>query len=122
MAPLRAQISHLFETEKTARKVSYWYGARSKQEIYYDHYFARLAGEHGNFNFHLALSEPLEEDAWTGHTGFIHDIVRENYLENHPNLKSVEFYLCGPPMMIKACTKMLEKLGVGPSQIAYDEF
>ena len=122
MAPLRAHLSHLFETEKTARKVSYWYGARSKQEIFYAQYFERLAAEHGNFNFHLALSEPLEQDAWTGHVGLIHEVVRERYLHNHPNLLAVEFYLCGPPQMIRACTRMLVELGVRSGQIAIDEF
>ena len=122
MAPLRAHIAQLFENDKTARKVSFWYGARSKQEIFYDDYFKALADAHHNFDFHLALSDPLEEDEWTGHTGFIHEVVLVNYLENHPNPKAVEYYLCGPPMMIKACTKMLTALGVTPDQIAYDEF
>ena len=122
MAPLRAHIAHLFETEHTARKVSYWYGARSKQEIFYADYFEKLAAEHHNFDFQLALSDPLDEDNWTGHTGFIHEAVLINYLENHPNPKAVEFYLCGPPMMIKACTKMLAQLGISDEQIAFDEF
>ena len=122
MAPLRSHISHLFETEKTARKVSYWYGARSKQELFYQDYFEGLAGVHGNFAFHLALSAPLPEDNWTGHTGFIHDVVLDSSLKSHPHPQAVEFYLCGPPMMIKACTKMLAELGVASHQIAYDEF
>jgi len=122
MAPLRAHISHLFETEKTARKVGFWYGARSKQELYYQEYFAKLAAEHSNFSFHPALSSPLPEDAWDGLGGFIHEVVYGHYLESHPNLKSVEFYLCGPPQMIKACTKMLADLGVSDDQIAFDEF
>jgi MocE subfamily Rieske [2Fe-2S] domain protein len=122
MAPLRAHISHLFENLLTSRKVSYWYGARSKQEIYYENYFRQLEADHENFKFHLALSEPLDEDNWTGDTGFIHEVVLINYLETHPNPKAVEFYLCGPPMMIKACTKMLKSLGVSNDQIAFDEF
>ncbi len=122
MAPLRAHLSHLFETEKTSRRVSYWYGARSKQEIFYQEYFEKLAAEHANFNFQLALSSPLEEDAWHGHIGFIHEVVLENYLAQHEHPTAIEFYLCGPPMMIKACVKMLTGLGVAPSQIAYDEF
>lgn len=122
MAPLRAHLSHLFETEKTARRVSFWYGARSRQEIFYDDYFAALAARHPNFSFHLALSAPLPEDAWTGHVGFIHDVVLEKSLRAHPNPRAVEFYLCGPPMMIKACTRMLSDLGVPAHQIAYDEF
>jgi Na+-transporting NADH:ubiquinone oxidoreductase subunit F len=122
MAPLRAHLSHLFETEHTARKVSYWYGARSRQEIFYEDLFEGLARAHSNFAFHLALSSPLPEDNWIGHTGFIHEVVLENYLSTHPNPKAVEYYLCGPPMMIKACVKMLEELGVPASQIASDEF
>jgi Na+-transporting NADH:ubiquinone oxidoreductase subunit F len=122
MAPLRAHIEHHFENDKTARKVSYWYGARTKQEVFYEAYFQSLADEHENFKFNLALSEPLEEDQWPGLTGFIHEVVLINYLENHPNVKAVEFYLCGPPMMISACMAMLKTQGVDDEQIAYDEF
>ena len=122
MAPLRAHLSHLLETQRTARKVSFWYGARSRQEIFYDAYFRGLAEKYSNFNFHLALSAPLETDEWPGHTGFIHDVVFEQHLEDHPNPAAAEYYLCGPPMMIKACTRMLSALGVPDSQIAYDEF
>lgn len=122
MAPIRAHIAHLFENEATKRKVSYWYGARSKQEIFYKEYFQNIANKHPNFNFNLALSEPLEEDNWTGITGFIHQVVFENYLQNHINIHSIEFYLCGPPMMIKACSEMLAHLGVKNEQIAFDEF
>lgn len=122
MAPLRAHLSHLFETEHTARKVSYWYGARSRQELFYEDTFRGLATQHANFRFEVALSSPLPEDAWAGPTGLIHEVVLEQYLKNHPNPLAVEYYLCGPPMMIKACTKMLAGLGVTPQQIAYDEF
>lgn len=122
MAPLRSHLSHLFETEKTARKVSFWYGARSRQEIYYGDYFENLAKEHPNFGFHLALSSPLPEDEWKGLQGLIHEVVLERHLKDHPNPKAVEYYLCGPPMMVKACTKMLADLGVPANQIAYDEF
>ena len=122
MAPLRAHISHLLETEKSARKISFWYGARARQEIFYQDYFERLAAQFPNLRFELALSSPLPEDQWTGHTGFIHEVVLEHYLKAHDNLKAVEFYLCGPPMMIKACAKMLARLGVSDGQIAYDEF
>jgi len=122
MAPLRAHLSYLLETEKSARKISFWYGARSRQEIFYEDYFGQLADEHSNFAFELALSAPLPEDNWAGHTGFIHEVVLEKYLRSHANLKSVEFYLCGPPLMIKACNKMLSELGVAQTQIAFDEF
>ncbi|MFP4358950.1 MAG: NADH:ubiquinone reductase (Na(+)-transporting) subunit F, partial [Puniceicoccaceae bacterium] len=107
MAPLRAHLSHLIENEGSPRKIGFWYGARSRQEIFYDDYFEKLAAEHPNFDFHIALSDPQEEEAWTGPTGFIHEAVLTDYLESHPHPQSIEFYLCGPPMMIKACTKML---------------
>lgn len=122
MAPLRAHITTLLEGERTARKVSFWYGARSKQEIFYDDLFRDLAERHKNFSFQVALSSPLDEDAWTGHEGFIHDVIRERYLKEHSNPAAAEYYLCGPPNMIKACTRMLANMGVPTSQIAYDEF
>ena len=122
MAPLRAHLSHLLETEGSARRISFWYGARSRQEIFYEDYFNGLAAAHANFRFELALSSPLPDDAWTGHTGFIHEVVLAAYLQAHPSPRAVEFYLCGPPQMIKACTRMLAALGVTPAQVAYDEF
>lgn len=122
MAPLRAHLSHLLETQETARKVSFWYGARSRQEVYYEEYFRGLASQRPNFQFNIALSSPLPEDSWNGPCGFIHNVVLENHLRNHPNPRSVEFYLCGPPSMIKACTHMLAELDVPANQIAYDEF
>ncbi|MGD0733244.1 MAG: NADH:ubiquinone reductase (Na(+)-transporting) subunit F, partial [Terracidiphilus sp.] len=122
MAPLRAHLAHLLENEGTARKISFWYGARSRQEIFYEDYFRALAKSNHNFAFHLALSSPLPEDNWPGHVGFVHEVVLEKYLAEHPHPESVEYYLCGPPMMIKACSKMLAALGVPTHQIAYDEF
>jgi Na+-transporting NADH:ubiquinone oxidoreductase subunit F len=122
MAPLRAHLSHLLETENTARKVSFWYGARSRQEVFYEEYFRSLQASHSNFSFHLALSAPLFEDNWTGHTGFIHEVVLEKYLCQHRYPERVEYYLCGPPLMIKACTRMLAGIGVPERQISYDEF
>ena len=122
MAPLRAHLSHLLENEHSARKISFWYGARSGQEIFYEDYFRNLAHANANFRFELALSSPLAEDAWTGHEGFIHQVVLDNYLCAHPNPSAAEYYLCGPPMMIAACTKMLASIGVPIHQIAYDEF
>jgi Na+-transporting NADH:ubiquinone oxidoreductase subunit F len=122
MAPLRAHLSHLFETERTQRKVSFWYGARSRQEIFYQDYFAGLADRFPNFKFNLALSSPLEDDQWESYVGLIHEAVLEHYLKDHLNARAVEYYLCGPPMMIKACRKMLGELGVQLSSIAYDEF
>jgi Na(+)-translocating NADH:ubiquinone oxidoreductase F subunit len=122
MAPLRAHLAQLLESQGTSRKISYWYGARSRQEIFYEEYFHQLSAAHGNFSFHLALSSPLAEDGWTGPTGLIHEVVLENYLRTHPAPEAVEYYLCGPPMMIKSCTRMLAGLGVREQQIAYDEF
>lgn len=122
MAPLRAHLSHLFETEHTARRVSFWYGARSRQELYYGDYFKALSAKHANFAFHEALSLPLPEDEWKGFAGFIHEVVHDQHLKDHPNPQAVEYYLCGPPMMIKACVKMLGDLGVPDSQISFDEF
>jgi Na+-transporting NADH:ubiquinone oxidoreductase subunit F len=122
MAPLRAHLSHLFETEQTARRVSFWYGARSRQELFYQDYFSNLAAQHRNFHFHPALSAPLPDDDWAGHTGFIHEVVLAEYLAGHENPRAVEYYLCGPPAMIKACLAMLGALGVDESRIARDEF
>ena len=122
MAPLRSHITHLFETQATARKVSFWYGARSRQELFYQDHFESLAARFPNFTFHPALSSPLDSDAWTGPAGFIHEVVFENCLKNHANPSAVEFYLCGPPQMMKACQKMLRDLGVADAQITFDEF
>ena len=122
MAPLRSHLSHLFETLKTGRRVSFWYGARSRQEIFYQDYFENLARQFPNFSFHLALSEPQPDDNWTGSTGFIHEVLEQEYLKNHANPAGMEYYLCGPPMMVRATTEMLNRLGVAESQIAFDEF
>ena len=122
MAPLRSHLSHLFETLKTGRRVSFWYGARSRQEVFYQDYFDGLAKQFSNFSFHLALSEPQPGDNWTGSTGFIHEVLEQEYLKPHANPVGVEYYLCGPPVMVKATTEMLSRIGVPESQIAFDEF
>ena len=122
MAPLRAHISYLLETLETTTEISYWYGARSLQEMFYGEYFEGLARTRSNFKFHVALSEALPEDNWRSHEGFIHDVLRLEYLDNHPDPAGVEYFLCGPPAMIQAATVMLKNLGVPPTQIAYDEF
>lgn len=122
MAPLRSHIFHLFHTLKTNRKVSYWYGARSKKEIFYEDEFRKIEKEFPNFSFHIGLSEPLPEDNWDGHVGFIHDVVREHYLLDHPEPEEIEYYLCGPPVMTDAVDEMLYDLGVEPEMIAYDKF
>jgi len=123
MAPLRSHIFHLFHTEKTTdRKVSYWYGGRSKRELFYTEDFRQIEKEFDNFSYNIALSEPLPEDNWDGYTGFIHNVVLENYLKHHPEPEEIEYYLCGPPMMNAAVFKMLDELGVPPENIAFDDF
>jgi Na+-transporting NADH:ubiquinone oxidoreductase subunit F len=122
MAPLRSHIFHLFHTLKTGRKVSYWYGARSKREIFYEDHFRDIEEKFPNFSFHIALSEPLPEDNWTGPVGFIHTVVENEYLGKHEAPEDVEYYLCGPPLMLTAVQKMLYDLGVEPEMIRYDEF
>ncbi len=122
MAPLRAHLSHLLETSATARRISFWYGARSRQELFYQDYFEGLAARRPNFRFVQALSAPLPEDGWTGLVGFIHEVAFAQYLAAHPNPRAIEFYLCGPPAMIKACKGMLKDLGVPEEHIAFDEF
>ena len=122
MAPLRSHIFHLLETEKTKRKISFWYGARSAKEMFYDDEFKLLAEEHDNFTYQVALSEPLEEDNWDGPTGFIHQVAYDMYLKNHDDPTECEYYLCGPPMMIDAVQNMLSDLGVEEDMIAFDDF
>ncbi len=122
MAPLRSHIFHLFHTLKTKRTVSFWYGARSKREIFYEEDFRAIERAFPNFRFIIALSEPLPEDHWEGETGFILSVVLKNYLDKHPDPDEVEYYLCGPPMMNSAVQKMLDQLGVSPKNIAFDDF
>ena len=122
MAPMRSHLFHLFNTLKTGRKVSFWYGARSKREMFYDEEFKKIAKKFPNFNYVVALSEPLPEDKWDGATGFIHQVVNDNYLSSHEDPTELEFYMCGPPPMITACENMLFDLGVEEDQIAYDVF
>ena len=122
MAPMRSHLFHLFNTLKTGRKVSFWYGARSKREMFYDKEFKKIAKKFPNFKYVVALSEPLPEDKWDGATGFIHQVVNDNYLSSHEDPTELEFYMCGPPPMITACENMLFDLGVEEDQIAYDVF
>ena len=122
MAPMRSHLFHLFNTLKTGRKVSFWYGARSKREMFYDEEFKKIAKKFPNFKYVVALSEPLPEDKWDGATGFIHQVVNDNYLSDHEDPTELEFYMCGPPPMITACENMLFDLGVEEDQIAYDVF
>jgi Na+-transporting NADH:ubiquinone oxidoreductase subunit F len=122
MAPLRSHIFELFKKRKTNRKVSYWYGGRSLRELFYVDEFREIEREFPNFQFNIALSEPLPEDNWTGYVGFIHQVLLENYLKSHPAPEDIEYYICGPPMMNAAVFKMLDDLGVEKDNIAYDDF
>ncbi|MBN1869339.1 MAG: NADH:ubiquinone reductase (Na(+)-transporting) subunit F [Candidatus Omnitrophica bacterium] len=123
MAPMRSHLFHLLKTLKTRdRKISYWYGARSKREMFYDDEFRTIAKEFPNFSYTVALSDALLEDRWTGPTGFIHSVLYENYLKNHKEPEEVEYYLCGPPLMIDAVQRMLDSLGVPKEMIAFDSF
>ncbi len=122
MAPLRSHIFELFRARQTGRKVSFWYGARSLREMFYNEDFDRLASENENFDWKVALSDPLPEDNWEGYTGFIHQVVLDNYLQNHPAPEDCEYYICGPPLMLQAVLQMLDDLGVEPENIAFDDF
>ena len=122
MAPMRSHLFHLFQSLKTGRKVSFWYGARSLREMFYDEEFKDIQKCFLNFNYNVALSEPLPEDNWQGPTGFIHQVLHDNYLKDHEDPTEVEFYMCGPPPMIAACENMLYDLGVEEEMIAYDSF
>lgn len=123
MAPLRGHLMHLFRTLRTTdRQISYWYGARAKGDIFYEEEFRQLAKEFPNFRFHIALSDPHPSDHWKGYTRFIHQVILDNYLQNHTSPQEIEFYLCGPPPMIKAAKGMLENLQVPADRILADDF
>ena len=122
MAPMRSHIFDQLKRIKTDRKISFWYGARSLRETFYADEYDQLAKDNPNFEWHLALSEPQPEDNWTGYTGFIHNVLYENYLKNHQAPEDCEFYMCGPPMMNAAVIKMLLDLGVDRENIMLDDF
>ncbi|MBI6119577.1 NADH:ubiquinone reductase (Na(+)-transporting) subunit F [Salegentibacter maritimus] len=132
MAPMRSHLYHLFRTLKTGRKVTYWYGGRSKRELFYIEHFRALEKDFPNFRFYLALSEPMEEDNWKvkkslddegdGFVGFIHQVVIDNYLSHHEEPEDIELYFCGPPLMNKAVQKMGEDFGMPPENIRFDDF
>jgi Na+-transporting NADH:ubiquinone oxidoreductase subunit F len=133
MAPLRSHIFHLFHTEKSNRKVSYWYGGRSSKELFYVEHFRKIEEQFPNFQFNIALSEPLPDDNWKvkqslddkngdGYLGFIHQALYDNYLQSHPEPEEIEFYLCGPPLMNAAVLKMLDDMGIPPENIRFDDF
>ena len=122
MAPMRSHVFTQLLIKKTQRKMTFWYGARSRQEMFYDAEFSELDQNFENFSYHVALSQPLPEDNWRGYTGFVHRAACDNYLATHPDPTEIEYYLCGPPMMIDAVKKMLDSLGVEPEMIAFDDF
>lgn len=122
MAPLRSHIFHLFNTLKSGRKVTYWYGARSKREIFYEEEFREIEKQFPNFKFYIALSEPKEEDNWTGLTGFIHNVLYNEYLSKHEEPEEIEYYLCGPPVMNDAVQKLIYDLGIPDEMLAFDDF
>lgn len=122
MAPMRSHLFHLFHTEKTNRKATFWYGGRSKRELFYMEDFEDIEKNFDNFKLYVALSEPKEEDNWDGYTGFIHQVILDNYLKNHPEPEEIEYYICGPPMMNSAVMQMLDDYGVPPENIAFDDF
>ena len=123
MAPMRSHIFDLFKTKHLKdTPVTFWYGARSRQEIFYEEDFTEIESENSNFKFNIALSDAKPEDNWTGYTGFIHQVIFDNYLKNHEAPEDIEYYLCGPPMMTAAVVKMLDSLGVPPENIMYDNF
>jgi Na+-transporting NADH:ubiquinone oxidoreductase subunit F len=122
MAPMRAHIFHQLLAVDTDRKVSFWYGARSKVEMFYDEEFKALEEKFDNFSYNVALSEPQPEDNWDGPVGFIHQVLFDNYLKDHPDPTEIEYYICGPPMMLVAVREMLDSLGVEPEMVAFDDF
>lgn len=122
MAPLRSQIFHQLNTLNTSRIISFWYGARSKMELFFNDEFRALEDKFEKFAYNVALSEPQPEDNWDGMTGFIHQCLYDNYLKNHPDPTEIEYYMCGPPIMMDAVMEMLDSLGVEPEMIAFDKF
>ncbi len=122
MAPMRSHIFHLFHTLKTGRKVSYWYGARSKREVFYEDHFRSIEKDFPNFTFNIALSEPAKEDNWDGYTGFIHQVLYDNYLRYHEEPEEIEYYMCGPPQMNSAVSNLLYDMGVPDEMVDFDDF
>ncbi|MCC5945052.1 MAG: NADH:ubiquinone reductase (Na(+)-transporting) subunit F [Bernardetiaceae bacterium] len=122
MAPLRSHLFHLFHTLKSDRKVSFWYGGRSKRELFYVEEFRAIEKEFPNFKFNVALSEPMEEDNWDGYVGFIHQVLYDEYLSKHEDPDEIEYYFCGPPMMNAAVIKLLDDLGIPEENISFDDF
>ncbi|MCY4380883.1 MAG: NADH:ubiquinone reductase (Na(+)-transporting) subunit F [Proteobacteria bacterium] len=122
MAPMRSHLFDLLKTKQSKRQISFWYGARSKREMFYDDHFQKLVAENPNFSYNVALSEALPEDQWQGYEGFIHNVLYDNYLSGHKAPEDCEYYICGPPMMNQAVISMLTDLGVEPENIMLDDF
>ena len=122
MAPMRSHIFDQFQTKKTSRKATFWYGARSSKEVFYEDHFRKIEKDFPNFKFTIGLSDPLPEDNWTGDIGFIHNIIFNNYLKDHEEPEDIEYYLCGPPMMNSAVENMLLELGVPKENVMFDDF
>jgi Na+-transporting NADH:ubiquinone oxidoreductase subunit F len=122
MAPMRSHIFDQFKTRRTTRKATFWYGGRSRQELFYMDEFEELARQFDNFEFHVALSEPQPNDKWDGPVGFIHQVIFEQYLQHHENPEDIEYYICGPPLMLQAVLTMLDSLGVPAEMVHYDDF
>lgn len=122
MAPMRSHIFDQFKTRRTTRKATFWYGGRSRQELFYMDEFEELARQFDNFEFHVALSEPQPNDKWDGPVGFIHQVIFEQYLQHHENPEDIEYYICGPPLMLQAVLTMLDSLGVPTEMVHYDDF
>ena len=122
MAPMRSHIFDQLKRIKSDRKMTFWYGARSKREMFYDEEFQELQKENENFKYYVALSDPLPEDNWDSYVGFIHQVLRDEYLDKHEDPTEIEYYICGPPMMLEAMRDMLHDIGVEPDMIAYDDF
>lgn len=122
MAPMRSHIYDQYLTQKTDRTATFWYGGRSLRELFYVDEFRAIEKDNPNFKFNIALSEPQPEDNWEGYVGFIHQVIMDEYLKNHPEPEEIEFYLCGPPMMNQAVLKMLDDYGVPEEMIAFDDF
>ena len=122
MAPLKSHIFHQLNTLNTKRRITFWYGARSLPELFFDDEFKALEKKHPNFSYHVALSQPRSNENWQGMIGYIHICLYDNYLKNHKDPTEVEYYLCGPPPMIDSTVNMLDDLGVEPEMIAYDKF
>ena len=122
MAPLRSHVFELLRNRNSPRKISYWYGGRSRREVFYKDGFEELEEQHENFSYHLALSSPLPEDDWQGSTGFVHQVLLDKYLKNHPAPEDVEYYMCGPQLMVAAVQEMLDNLGVESENIYFDDF